>query len=88
MPLILLSNSEKYFPQADKYIPERWLKDGPYSNTKTHPFTILPFGFGPRMCVGRRFADLEIETLMAKVRIMRFIHFYENYLKISHNTRE
>ena len=67
MPIITLGNMEKYFPQPDKYIPERWLKDGPYSNKKTHPFTTLPFGFGPRMCVGRRFADLEIETLVAKV---------------------
>lgn len=67
MPLILLSNDEKYFPQANKFIPERWMKNGPYSNLKTHPFVTMPFGFGPRMCVGRRFAELEIETLVTKI---------------------
>ena len=68
MPALMLSTSEKYYPQADKFIPERWLKAGPQYNTKTHPFVTLPFGFGPRMCIGRRFAELEIETLLTKVR--------------------
>jgi cytochrome P450 len=27
----------------------------------------MPFGFGSRMCIGRRFAELEIETLVTKV---------------------
>jgi cytochrome P450 len=65
-----LCNLEKYFAQPDKYIPERWLKDpeGATQETKmTHPFVFLPFGFGPRMCVGRRFAELELETFVAKV---------------------
>ncbi|KAJ9595930.1 hypothetical protein L9F63_012877, partial [Diploptera punctata] len=67
MPIILLSNDEKYFPNADKFIPERWIKNASPSNSKTHPFAIMPFGFGPRMCVGRRFAELEIETLLTKI---------------------
>lgn len=33
----------------------------------THPFTYLPFGFGSRMCVGRRFAELEMEVLTARL---------------------
>jgi cytochrome P450 len=66
MPNMMLSNMEKYFPQADKYIPERWIKEDPHYN-KSHPFLTMPFGFGPRMCVGRRFADLEIESLVTKV---------------------
>ena len=44
-----------------------WIKSDPQYNTKTHSFVTLPFGFGPRMCIGRRFAQLEIETLVTKV---------------------
>jgi cytochrome P450 len=58
---------EKYYPEADKFIPERWLKDDSQSSKKIHPFVTMPFGFGPRMCIGRRFAELEIETLITKV---------------------
>jgi len=51
-------------------IPERWIKtsEGHIPETKmTHPFVFLPFGFGPRMYVGRRFAELEVETFVARV---------------------
>jgi cytochrome P450 family 12 len=70
MPNLYLCKQEKYFSQASKYIPERWIKtsEGNIPETKsTHPFVFLPFGFGPRMCVGRRFAELEIETFVARV---------------------
>jgi cytochrome P450 len=64
----MMSNMEKYCPEADKFIPERWLKNEPQYSKRPHPFASLPFGYGPRMCIGRRFADLEMETLVAKVR--------------------
>ena len=73
---ILLNNSnlsldEAQFEKSDKFIPERWLKDNndpqcPHAKD-VHPFTYLPFGFGTRMCVGRRFAELEIEVLTARI---------------------
>lgn len=72
----VISNMEKYFPRSNEFLPERWLKKCPINNpdkdinTNHHPFASLPFGFGRRMCLGRRFADLEIQTVLAKVNIL------------------
>ncbi|KAJ4434895.1 hypothetical protein ANN_23466 [Periplaneta americana] len=81
MPGLLLSRMDKHFPQANKFIPERWLKGEPESKMKLHAFVTLPFGFGPRMCIGRRFAELEIETLLAKetVRSGPYLDMLENF---------
>lgn len=59
-----------HYPNAMKFIPERWLKDGndtgcPSAKT-AHPFIYLPFGFGPRICVGRRLGELEIYSLISR----------------------
>jgi cytochrome P450 len=67
----LLSQDESQFKQSDKFIPERWLKnnnDPQCPKAKdAHPFSYLPFGFGSRMCIGRRFAELEIEVLISRL---------------------
>lgn len=60
----VISNSERYFKKPDQFEPERWLKSNKQDH---HPFASLPFGYGKRMCLGRRFAELEIQTLILKV---------------------
>lgn len=59
------SLQETYFPEATKYKPERWLRSTAGGNV--HNFAFQPFGFGPRMCIGRRIADLEMLTLITKI---------------------
>ena len=63
------SRDPRYFPQPEEFLPERWLREntGYLSYKNAHPFACMPFGFGPRSCIGRRFAELEITTLLMKV---------------------
>lgn len=65
----IISRKSEYFPQEEEFIPERWLRSntGPLSSSNAHPFAYMPFGFGPRTCIGRRFAELEMTTLVMKV---------------------
>ena len=62
----LMGEMEQYFPRPHEYIPERWIKGDP-QESHHHPFTLLPFGFGTRMCIGRRLAELEMWQLTVKV---------------------
>lgn len=39
----------------------------PHAGQKIHPFVTLPFGYGRRMCIGRRFAENELHIIVAKV---------------------
>ncbi|XP_055380217.1 probable cytochrome P450 49a1 [Condylostylus longicornis] len=72
-PHLVVSNDSKYFTEPNKFVPERWMKFNeanelcPYTKEKIHPFVSLPFGFGRRMCVGRRYAEIELNTLLAKI---------------------
>ena len=37
------------FRDPEQFLPERWLRD---EMEHKHTFAWLPFGFGPRMCIG------------------------------------
>lgn len=59
----------RFFKNPEMFLPERFMRDDSslteeYKNT--NPFATLPFGFGPRSCVGQRFAETEIHVLTAK----------------------
>lgn len=67
MAQFMMSNQEKNFQRSNEFIPERFLSTEPYPELKARqPFAFVPFGFGPRICIGKRLAELEMETVVAK----------------------
>ncbi|XP_075973602.1 uncharacterized protein LOC142974917 [Anticarsia gemmatalis] len=56
-----LQMDPNYWPEPEKYDPERFLDENKANNK---PFTYMPFGLGPRACIGMRFAMMELKVLM------------------------
>ncbi|XP_028392228.1 cytochrome P450 10-like [Dendronephthya gigantea] len=64
----LLSIDERYYGEdAKQFVPERWLRDETGEKKEFHPFTTLPFGYGVRMCLGRRMAESIVIILVSKI---------------------
>nr|XP_006811829.1 PREDICTED: sterol 26-hydroxylase, mitochondrial-like [Saccoglossus kowalevskii] len=65
-PLLLLlyktSRNDKYFKDPLQFKPERWL-----AKETNVTFASMPFGFGPRMCIGRRLAELQLHLVLPRI---------------------
>jgi cytochrome P450 len=51
----------EYFPEPDAFRPERWAADEP----QPPKYAYLPFGAGPRVCLGNMFAMMEAQVILA-----------------------
>jgi len=63
-----MGRDEGVFEDPEAFKPERWLrnKNVPLSEA-VEAFSSIPFGFGTRMCLGRRIAELELHLLLARI---------------------
>nr|ASW34030.1 cytochrome P450 monooxygenase CYP97A [Chrysanthemum x morifolium] len=68
-----LHRSPTHWADADKFNPERWPLDGPNPNETNQNFSYLPFGGGPRKCVGDMFASFE--AIVAVAMLVRRFNF-------------
>ncbi|CAG2113743.1 unnamed protein product, partial [Medioppia subpectinata] len=62
----VIHRDPEYFVDPDEFRPERFI------DVKHPPYAYVPFGCGPRQCVGMRFALNEMRLCIAKT-----IHKYE-----------
>ncbi|XP_042720638.1 cytochrome P450 3A9-like [Lagopus leucura] len=62
-PHTLHRNSE-YWPNPDEFRPERFSKE---NKDNIDPYTYLPFGAGPRNCIGMRFALLTLKVAITAI---------------------
>ena len=68
--LWILHRHRRLWEQPDAFLPERFL---PGARERIERFAYLPFGLGPHVCIGARFAQLEAIVLTALVaRAYRF----------------
>ncbi|CAH0380969.1 unnamed protein product [Bemisia tabaci] len=56
-----LHRDPKYFPEPDKFDPDRFSKENIH---KIVPGSYLPFGEGPRVCVGKQLALMNIKHMV------------------------
>ncbi|CAK1551625.1 unnamed protein product [Leptosia nina] len=65
----VLCKMEEHYPKPDEFIPERWVvdKSDPLYYGHAHPFAYSPFGYGTRSCIGRRIAQLQMESFVPKI---------------------
>ena len=63
-----MGRDEEVFENAKAFKPERWLREKDFVLTEAvEAFSSIPFGFGTRMCLGRRIAELELHLLLARI---------------------
>ncbi|XP_011172186.2 probable cytochrome P450 6a13 [Solenopsis invicta] len=70
IPIQALHTDPQYWENPEKYDPERFNPDRKHSIER---FAYLPFGEGPRICVGMRMAQLQVKagltTILKKYRM-------------------
>lgn len=60
-PITALHHDAKYFPEPNRFDPERFSEQ---NRPKINPGAYLPFGVGPRNCIGSRFALMEVKAIV------------------------
>lgn len=64
IPVSCMQNDPQYWPEPEKFKPERFTAE---EKQKQHQFAYLPFGAGPRSCIGMRLAILEAKITLYRI---------------------
>ncbi|XP_058837419.1 probable cytochrome P450 9f2 isoform X1 [Topomyia yanbarensis] len=60
-PITALHHDPQYYPDPYKFDPERFSEA---NRSQINPTVYLPFGIGPRNCIGSRFALMEVKAVL------------------------
>ncbi|XP_015412832.1 PREDICTED: cytochrome P450 3A12 [Myotis davidii] len=70
VPNFILHRDSTYWPDPEEFRPERFNKK---NQDSINPYTYMPFGSGPRNCIGMRFAIMNMK--LAIVRLLQNFSF-------------
>jgi cytochrome P450 len=73
IPVYAIHRDPKNFEDPDSFKPERFLRTEDGEPAIKHPYSFLPFGGGPRNCLGMRLAL--VEAKMCIVQILKRYRF-------------
>ncbi|XP_005178783.2 ecdysone 20-monooxygenase isoform X1 [Musca domestica] len=73
---MIACHKDNNFAEAKTFHPERWIdKEGNFSVNIESSTIVVPFGIGKRTCPGKRFVEMEIVLLLAKLLLAFDIKF-------------
>jgi len=64
MSQYIMHRDERFFPEPERFDPERWTAE---SQAQRPKFSYFPFGGGARVCIGEQFAWMEGILLLATI---------------------
>jgi len=78
IPLYGMAMDPQYFEEPEKFDPERFVGE---KKTNAYKYVYMPFGEGPRSCLGRRFGVLQIKVATASI-VQNFEIRFNNQTKL------
>ncbi|MCB0112199.1 MAG: cytochrome P450, partial [Caldilineaceae bacterium] len=64
LPFYVLHRDPRWWEDPERFDPDRFT---PERSARRHKFAYLPFGAGPRQCIGNNFAMMEAQLVLATV---------------------